>query len=74
MNWPRPKELAFVTDVIFRPALKNFRHDRRFLEFARRAGLLDYWQKSGNWPDFCIDPDLPYDCKAEAAKLGARSG
>ena len=21
------------------------------------------------WPDFCSEPDLPYDCKAEAAKL-----
>ena len=73
MNWPRPKDLGLVTDVVFRPALKNFRHDRRFLEFARRAGLLDYWRKSGQWPDFCSDPGLPYDCKAEAAKLMAKT-
>ena len=24
---------------------------------------------SGKWPDFCFDPDQPYDCKAQAAKL-----
>jgi hypothetical protein len=33
--------------------------------------LLDYWRASGKWPDFCFEPDLPYDCKAEAAKLAA---
>lgn len=71
LNWPRPKEFGLVTDVFFRPALKNLRHDRRFLEVARRASLLDYWRKSGEWPDFCGDPDLPYSCKAEAAKLAA---
>ena len=74
LNWPRPTDLGLVTDVLFRPALKDFRHDRRFMEVARRAGLLDYWRKSGEWPDFCIDPDLPYDCKVEAAKVGTRKG
>ena len=69
INWPRPKEFGLVTDVFFRPALKNFRHDRRFMEIARRAGLLDYWRKSGQWPDYCSEPGLPYDCKVEAAKL-----
>lgn len=29
------------------------------------------WLKSGEWPDFCFEPDLPYNCKAEAAKLAA---
>ena len=38
---------------------------------AKRLGLLDYWQKTENWPDFCFDPDLRYDCKKEAAKLAA---
>jgi hypothetical protein len=38
---------------------------------ARKAGLFDYWRKSGRWPDFCFEEELPYDCKAEAAKIGA---
>jgi hypothetical protein len=33
--------------------------------------LLSHWQKGGKWPDFCFEPDLAYDCKAEAAKLAA---
>lgn len=56
-------------DVFFRPTFKKFREDPRFVQLAHRAGLVDYWRKSGKWPDFCFEPDLPYDCKAEAAKL-----
>ena len=39
------------------------RHDPRFLQIASRVGLLDYWRKSGKWPDFCGQPDLPYKCQ-----------
>ena len=39
------------------------------MRLAKRAGLVDYWEKSGKWPDFCSETDQPYDCKAEAAKL-----
>ena len=49
--------------------------DRRFMPFAARLGLVDYWRSSGKWPDFCAEPGLPYDCKAEAAKYaGGRHG
>jgi hypothetical protein len=41
------------------------------LALAKRVGLVDYWQKSGRWPDFCADAELKYDCKKEAAKLNA---
>jgi hypothetical protein len=71
MNWPRPEELSIVTDVFFRPALRKFRHDPRFLQVAQRAGLLAYWKQSGIWPDFCSEPDLPYNCKEVAAKISA---
>jgi hypothetical protein len=40
------------------------------MQVAKRIGLVDYWRSSGKWPDFCQDPSVPYDCKAEAAKLG----
>lgn len=57
------------TEVLFRPALADVRRDPRFIGIAKELGLLDYWRQSGEWPDFCSDPTLPYDCKKEAAKL-----
>lgn len=70
MNWRHKDITSFATDVIFRPAFADLHRDPRFMQAAQRLGLLDYWRGSGNWPDFCFDPDLPYDCKAEAAKVG----
>jgi len=69
LNWNRPDDVEFVTDVIFRPPLHNFRRDPRFMQVAKRLGLLDHWKSSGKWPDFCSDADMPYDCKREAANL-----
>jgi DNA-binding winged helix-turn-helix (wHTH) protein/tetratricopeptide (TPR) repeat protein len=69
LNWNRPDSVDFVTDVIFRPPLHNFRRDPRFILVAKRLGLLDYWKSSGKWPDFCFEADMPYDCKREATKL-----
>jgi len=57
--------------VLFRPAFRDFWHDPRSMAVAARFGLVDYWRSSGHWPDFCSWPDLPYDCKKEAAKLAA---
>ncbi len=66
----RSNDPGHVIDVLFRPSLRNFRHDPRMMAVSKRLGLLDYWRQSGEWPDFCLEPDLPYDCKTEAAKLG----
>ena len=57
-----------VNRSLFSPALRELRHDPRFMLVAKRLALIAYWQKSGKWPDFCFEPDLPYDCKKEAAK------
>ena len=57
------------TYVYFTPWLKPFRADPRFIQFAARLGLTDYWAKSGKWPDFCFEPGSPYDCKGEAGKV-----
>jgi hypothetical protein len=65
------RALAGDSYVFFRPWFAEIRRDRRFISFAAQLGLVDYWQKSGNWPDFCSEPDLPYDCEKEAAKLAA---
>lgn len=65
-----PSKLSEFSYVLFRPGLAKVRRDPRFMAVAKRIGLLSYWRKSGEWPDFCSEPDLPYDCKEEAAKLG----
>ena len=69
LSWPKPNDIAIISEVFFRPEFKEERRDPRFLRVMQRAGLLDYWRKSGKWPDFCFESDFPYDCKAEAAKL-----
>lgn len=60
--------------VLFRPVFHDFRNDSRFIPLAARFGLVDYWRATGVWPDFCREPNLPYDCKAEAAKTETRKG
>lgn len=62
-------QVSEISDILFRPALASVRRDPRFLPLAKRIGLVDYWQKSGTWPDYCSRPGIPYDCKNEAAKL-----
>ena len=69
VNWQRKEAIPFLADVLFRPPLKELRHDPRFMQIGKTMGLLGYWRASDNWPDFCADPDLPYDCKEEAATL-----
>jgi tetratricopeptide (TPR) repeat protein len=57
------------TEALFRPHNRSIRADRRFIALAAKLGLVAYWEKSGIWPDFCREPQLPYDCKKEAASL-----
>ena len=59
-----------IPEILFRPTMRELWRDPRFMAVAKRHRLLDYWRRSGQWPDFCFEPDLPYDCKTEAAKLG----
>ena len=48
----------------FRNFLQPLRADARFMTVARRQGLYQIWSRTGLWPDFCRDPSLPYDCRA----------
>jgi hypothetical protein len=41
---------------------------------AAKAGYVRYWQKRNRWPDFCSDPDLPFDCRKEAARVSSAAG
>lgn len=63
--------IAAASYVLFRPGLADVRRDPRFMQLARRIGLVKYWEQSGRWPDFCADATLPYDCKREAARLNS---
>ena len=58
-------------DAFFRVHMRPIYSDPRFMRLAQRLELLDYWQSSGRWPDFCSEPKLPYDCKKVAAQLGS---
>jgi tetratricopeptide (TPR) repeat protein len=56
---------------LFQPETAGLRRDPRFMQLAARFKLIDYWRRTGHWPDFCRDPRLPYVCTEEAAKLTA---
>ncbi len=62
--------LAITRMILFRSPAAGMRRDPRFMPLAAKVGLVDYWEKAGKWPDFCAEPDLPYDCR-EAAKAAA---
>ena len=68
-NWPNRDDVRSLGNVYFRPALNGLRHDPRFMQIAAKAGLVSYWKKSGHWPDFCSEPDLPYQCEKAAGAL-----
>jgi adenylate cyclase len=57
------------SSLLFVPATAAVRRDPRFMALAAQLGLVEYWRASGKWPDFCAQPGLPYDCRAEAARL-----
>lgn len=60
---------GIISSFFRRPSLKKVLRDPRFMIIAKRYGLIDYWQATGRWPDYCQEPGLSYDCKTEAAKL-----
>jgi tetratricopeptide (TPR) repeat protein len=68
LNYRGGAVAGLESEVLFRPAFRDVWRDPRSMAAAAHFGLLYYWQTSGNWPDFCSDPTLPYDCKKEAAK------
>ena len=70
LGWPIT---GSESDFLFFQDMAPVRRDRRFMKLAARLGLVDYWRSSGHWPDFCSEPGLPYDCRAEAAKLPGKA-
>jgi hypothetical protein len=51
---------------LFVPQLRAVRADPRFMPLAAHLGLVDYWLDTEQWPDFCTEEKLPYDCKEAA--------
>ncbi len=66
-----PEPDIHYIDLTFRAPGVDFWENPKSLLVAKRAGLLDYWRTSGEWPDFCSSADLPYDCEVEAAKIAS---
>ncbi|MGZ6017324.1 MAG: winged helix-turn-helix domain-containing protein [Phenylobacterium sp.] len=60
--------------LLYYPEMRAVRADPRFWPLATEMGLADYWLKSGHWPDFCAEPNLPYDCRKVVRTMKARSG
>jgi DNA-binding winged helix-turn-helix (wHTH) protein/TolB-like protein/tetratricopeptide (TPR) repeat protein len=54
---------------LFLPNTAAMRSDPRFMQVAAKLGFVDYWRSTGQWPDFCSEPGLPYDCRAAAKAL-----
>jgi TolB-like protein len=55
--------------LLFLEPTRPMRRDPRFMALAVKLGFASYWRSTDQWPDFCSAGDLPYDCKAEVAKL-----
>jgi TolB-like protein/Tfp pilus assembly protein PilF len=58
-------------DALFSANLAALRRDPRIPALFAKWGLFGYWRATNHWPDFCYEPGLPFDCKAEAQKLAA---
>ena len=52
--------------ILLRPAFRAARQDASIMQWLDRTGLVDYWVETDEWPDFCADPALTWDCKLVA--------
>jgi hypothetical protein len=51
--WLAARPTAWDPTDLFMPWMASLRADPRMIPVFERLGLLGYWRKSGNWPDFC---------------------
>jgi DNA-binding winged helix-turn-helix (wHTH) protein/tetratricopeptide (TPR) repeat protein len=47
-----PDQRRRKTNMLFTPSAKAMHRDARFMPMMQRMGLADYWNASGNMPDF----------------------
>lgn len=57
-NWLLTGGQTYPRQYLFGGAMAKVRADPRFIDIARRTGLLAYW-KSGRPPDFCSSEQAP---------------
>jgi adenylate cyclase len=57
-----------ATWPLFATGTEQERRDPRIWRTFDAVGLTRYWRNSNQWPDFCGDRNLPYDCRAVAAQ------
>jgi hypothetical protein len=60
---------AGATIFLFYPEMAALRRDPRFMAAIADSSLLEYWSETDQWPDFCADKSLAYNCKVEAARV-----
>jgi hypothetical protein len=65
-RWLTKRVPGIETMRLFNPDMAPFRDDPRFWPVAVRSGLVNYWQTTQKWPDFCLN-QLD-KCKTMAAK------
>ncbi|HXU98952.1 MAG TPA: winged helix-turn-helix domain-containing protein [Caulobacteraceae bacterium] len=71
-RWVIAPPPGFETARLFSPAMAAFRNDPRFWPIAWRAGLIDYWRTTGEWPDFCRTQ--LETCRTQAARAVRAAG
>jgi TolB-like protein len=59
--------------LLFWPDARGLRSEPAFFRKMGELGLVKWWVARKQWPDFCAEPGLKYDCATEAAKLGFKT-
>jgi TolB-like protein/class 3 adenylate cyclase len=58
---------------LFEPGMEVMQRDPRIWRTFDAVGLTRYWRETNQWPDFCSDPHLSYDCRAIAGAARAQT-
>ena len=54
----------FALRYLYQPPFEHIRATPAFAALTKRLGLVEYWRKSGHWPDFCRSANAPDLCTA----------
>jgi hypothetical protein len=65
--------LVRESGILLRPAFSKARQSPGIMGWLDRTGQLDYWLQTDSWPDFCEDPELPYECADAARRFRAQT-
>lgn len=55
--------------LLFWPDAAGLRTEPAFFQKMKKLGLVKWWIARKQWPDFCAEPNLKYNCDVEARKL-----